>query len=233
LAVLTFSATTVRAQEFGYSGNIGPAFWGSLSPAWTACGTGQEQSPIDFGRVTLLSRRARQLPVAYGPTAGDIFNNGHTIEVSVAGNNVLTLGGVEYELEQFHFHTPSEHRFENQGFDMEMHLVHKSAAGGNAVVAVFLKRGVTSGPLSVVFENLPAVDAPLNTRTALPPFDLRAFLPSSQENYRYTGSLTTPPCTEGVQWVVLKEVLTVSDEDMAQFTRRIAFNARLVQRSSK
>jgi carbonic anhydrase len=82
-----------------------------------------------------------------------------------------------------------------------------------------------------VFANLPDVDAPLNTKTPLPPFNLRSFLPSSLTNYRYVGSLTTPPCTEGVHWVVLEDIMTVSDEDLAQFTRRIAFNARLVQQS--
>jgi carbonic anhydrase len=223
--------TAANAQEFGYFGDTGPAFWGGLSPDWTACGTGQIQSPVNFGPLTLLTKASHHLPVSYGYTMGEIFNNGHTIEVETEGNNVLTLGGVEYELVQFHFHTPSEHRFLGFGFDMEMHLVHKSAAGDNAVLGVYLKRGPTSGPLAVVFENLPAVDEPLNTKTPLPPFDLRTFLPRSRTNYRYVGSLTTPACTEGVRWVVLQDVLTVSDEDLAQFARRIAFNARPVQRS--
>lgn len=233
VVVLMFSATTTRAQEFGYFGDIGPAFWGGLSPEWTTCGTGEKQSPITFGPLTLLADQSRRLPVNYGQTTGEIFNNGHTIEVETEGDNVLTLNGVEYELLQFHFHTPSEHRFFGHGFDMEMHLVHKSAAGDTAVVGVYLNRGPTSGPLAVVFENLPAVDAPLNTKTPLPPFDLHTFLPHSKTNYRYLGSLTTPPCTEGVRWLVLKDILTVSDEDMAQFTRRIAFNARFVQRGSR
>ena len=231
VAVLLFSATSPRAQEFGYFGDTGPAFWGRLSPEWAACGAGRMQSPVDFGPATLRGNHSERLPVSYGRTRGEIFNNGHTIEVETEGNDVLTLNGVEYELVQFHFHTPSEHRFRGQGFDMELHLVHKSAAGDTAVVGIYLKRGQTSGPLGVVFEHLPAVDAPLNTRTALPPFDLRTFLPHSVTNYRYFGSLTTPPCTEGVRWFVLKDVLSVSDEDMAQFTRRIAFDARLVQRS--
>jgi len=222
-----------RAQEFGYYGPLGPSFWPALSPAWTVCGTGEIQSPIDFGRLTLLTHRTRRLAADYGPTTGEIFNNGHTIEIETAGTNVLSLDSVDYELDQFHFHTPSEHRFDGRGFDMEMHLVHKSPAGGTAVVGMFLKRGPSSGALSAVFENLPEVDAPLNTRTSLPPFDLRTFLPQSQSNYRYLGSLTTPPCTEGVVWVVLEEVVTVSDEDIAQFARRIAFNARRVQRQSR
>jgi carbonic anhydrase len=233
VALLLATSRSAPAQEFGYFGDIGPAFWANLSPDWATCGNGEIQSPIDFGWLTLLTRKIHRLPARYGETSGDIFNNGHTIEVETEGDNVLTLNGVEYDLQQFHFHTPSEHRFLGSGFDMEMHLVHKSAAGATAVVGVFLKRAPTSGALAVVFENLPAVDAPLNTKTPLPPFDLRTFLPASKANYRYVGSLTTPPCTEGVHWLVLQEAQTVSDEDMAQFTRRLAFNARLVQRRPK
>jgi carbonic anhydrase len=233
ILVLMSTATVVRGQEFGYFGDIGPAFWAELSLDWATCGTGEMQSPITFGPQTLLAKQSRRLPASYGQTTGEIFNNGHTIEVETEGNNVLTLDGVEFELQQFHFHTPSEHRFLGHGFDMEMHLVHKSAAGDTAVVGVYLNRGPTSGPLAVVFQNLPAVDAPLNTKTPLPPFDLGTFLPHSKTNYRYLGSLTTPPCSEGVRWIVLKDTLTVSDEDLAQFTRRIAFNARFVQRSSR
>jgi carbonic anhydrase len=222
-----------RAQEFGYFGELGPAHWATLDPAWAICGSGTIQSPVDFGRRTLHRSRSRRLSVDYGPTTGEIFNNGHTIEVETEGVNVLTLGDVEYELDQFHFHTPSEHRSAGRGFDMEMHLVHKSAAGDTAVVGMFLQRGGSSGALSTVFENLPAVDAELNTKTVLPPFDLRSFLPQSLTNYRYVGSLTTPGCTEGVHWVVLEDIVTVSDEDMAQFARRISFNARFVQRQLK
>jgi carbonic anhydrase len=233
-AVILLSAPPgARAQEFTYFGDSGPAHWGALSADWEACGIGRIQSPMDVGRLTLLTSRSRRLSVDYGHTTGEIFNNGHTIEVATEGANLLMLRGVEYELDQFHFHTPSEHRFAGRGFDMEMHLVHKSAAGDTAVVGMFLRRSRSSGQLAAVFANLPAVDAPLNTRTPLPPFNLRSFLPKSLTNYRYLGSLTTPPCTEGVHWVVLEDVMTVSDEDMAQFTRRIAFNARPVQRRSK
>ena len=225
-----FAPRAARAQEFSYFGDLGPAFWSTLNPDWTACGSGEVQSPVDFGKLTLLTHRSRRLSVDYGPTTGEIFNNGHTIEIETTGANVLTLGGVEYELDQFHFHTPSEHRFSGRGFDMEMHLVHKSAAGDTAVIGIFLQRGPSSGALATVFQNLPDVNSPLNTRTPLPPFNVETFLPKSTTNYRYLGSLTTPPCTEGVHWIVLEDALSVSDEDMAQFARRIPFNARFVQR---
>ena len=232
-AVLMFallvSPRDVTAQTFGYLGDIGPTFWSGLSPAWEACGTGEIQSPVDFAKPTPSQPRWRDVSFDYDrTTTGEIFNNGHTIEVETEGSNTLTLGGKVYELKQFHFHTASEHRVAGRGYDMELHLVHTSADGSNAVIGVFLRRGQNSGPLAPIFENLPD---DLDTHHPLAaPFDPGAFLPQSSRHYRYLGSLTTPPCTEGVQWLVMTEPMTVSDEHMAQFAQRIHFNARPVQR---
>jgi carbonic anhydrase len=217
------------AQTFGYLGDIGPSHWADLSDAWTTCGTGEIQSPVNFTKLAAHPTSARKLSIDYDPhTTGEIFNNGHTIEVETEGMNTLTLDGVAYELVQFHFHTASEHRVGGRGFDMELHLVHASADGSNAVIGVFLRRGRSSRALAPIFESLPSdlnVHHPLASS-----FDPRAFLPTSRAHYRYVGSLTTPPCTEGVQWIVMSEPVTVSDEDMAQFAERIHFNARPVQR---
>lgn len=227
LTTAIFIAPAVAsAQTFGYFGEIGPAFWSQLSPAWATCGIGEIQSPVDFREP--YPQRWRRLPIEYGTTTGEIFNNGHTIEVEVEGSNILTLDGIEYELVQFHFHTASEHRVNGSGFDMELHLVHAAADGSNAVMGVFLKRGAASGALSPIFESLPD---DLNVKHPLDlPFDPKAFLPQSEIHIRYLGSLTTPPCTEGVKWIVMDEPVTISDEDMAQFAERIHFNARPVQR---
>jgi carbonic anhydrase len=217
------------AQTFGYLGDIGPSYWADLSPDWIACGTGEIQSPVDFAKLPAHPTSARKLSTDYDTnTTGEIFNNGHTIEVETEGSNTLTLDGIPYELAQFHFHTASEHRADGRGFDMEMHLVHTAADGSNAVIGVFLKRGRSSRALAPIFASLPNdvnVKHPLDS-----PFDPASFLPKSRAHYRYVGSLTTPPCTEGVQWVVMSEPVTVSDEDMAQFAERIHFNARPVQR---
>jgi carbonic anhydrase len=148
--------------------------------------------------------------------------------VETEGDNTLVLDGVVYDLVQFHFHTASEHRVRGRGYDMELHLVHTSDAGTNAVIGVFLRRASSSGALAPIFAELPD---DLNVKHPLSaPFDPAAFLPRSTGHYRYVGSLTTPPCTEGVKWIVMKDPVTVSDEDMAQFAERIHFNARLVQR---
>jgi carbonic anhydrase len=122
----------------------------------------------------------------------------------------------------------SEHRVDGRSFDMELHLVHASAAGGTAVIGVFLERGSSSGSLTPVFRRLPD---DLNAKHHLEAsFNPRSFLPKSDAHFSYVGSLTTPPCTEGVQWTVMKEPVAISDEDMAQFNERVHFNARPVQR---
>jgi carbonic anhydrase len=233
LGVMALAVASAAAQtEFEYFGSHGPAFWGQLDPAWAACGQGKEQSPVDFGKLTLLTQlHRRPVPVEYERSTGHIFNNGHTIEVETEGHNVLELNGVEYQLQQFHFHGLSEHTFAGKGSDMELHLVHKSAAGVNAVVGVMMERGASSGALAPIFAQLPNdVDV---EHLLSAPFNPRTFLPADRANYRYEGSLTTPPCTEGVHWIVLKDPITVASEDLAQFHERIHFNARLVQRFSR
>jgi carbonic anhydrase len=223
--LLNLSSRPSAAQTFGYFGPNGPTFWSSLNPTdWAACNAGPLQSPVDLGHLPVRWH----LDINYGTTTGAIFNNGPTIEVEAEGENSLVLQGVEYALKQFHFHTQSEHRVLGRGYDMELHLVHANAAGENAVIAVFLTRGASSGPLAPVFAQLPDE---LNVKEPLSaPFNPAAFLPRWPAHYRYVGSLTTPPCTEGVKWIVMTEPVTVSDEDIAQFADRISFNARLVQR---
>lgn len=230
-AVIAVSSSAL-AQEFGYLGDIGPAFWGELSPAWETCGSGDIQSPVKLSPGKGLS--SKKLQIDYGVTTGEIFNNGHTIEIETEGNNTLILQGIVYELVQFHFHTPSEHRVgskpnsKGRGYDMELHLVHTAADGTNAVIGVFLKRGNSSAALAPIFASLPD---DLNVKHPLDePFNPAEFLPRDRTQFRYVGSLTTPPCTEGVKWVVFTQPVTVSDEDMAQFAERIHFNARFVQR---
>ncbi len=225
-ALLMLTASSSFAQ-FGYFGDIGPDFWSELNESNFACSSGELQSPVDLGKQRVYPK----LDVEYNTVStGEIFNNGHTIEVEVEGqDNTLWLDGIPYHLAQFHFHTASEHRVQSRGYDMEMHLVHSSADGKNAVIGVFLQRGDSSGALAPIFASLPEIE---NSKEELEEaFDPLSFLPDSKKHYRYLGSLTTPPCTEGVKWVVMSEPVTVSDEDMAQFAARISFNARYTQRA--
>lgn len=231
VAVVVVSAPVAGAQSFTYFGDSGPAHWGELSASWATCTTGTSQSPVDFGAVALVSKRHRELTLHYGETHGKIFNNGQTVEVETEGENDLEVDGQLYRLVQFHFHNPSEHRFAGRGADMELHLVHRSATGALAVVGVLLNRGGASGALSAIFDHLPRVVG--EEELLAEPFDPRAFLPSSPVHYRYAGSLTTPPCSEGVRWMVLATPVTVSDEHMARFAAQVNFNARPVQRKSR
>ena len=226
-AGLCASSMNGVAQEFGYLGETGPDFWSTLNPDWAACNGGEIQSPVNL----LPQRNWPKLGISYSDSTGEIFNNGHTVEVEItAGANILVLDGIVYELLQFHFHGPSEHRVGGRGYDMEMHLVHSNAAGTNAVIGVFLKRGTSSGTLSSIFAELPGIEEEDVHYEVNGSFDPADFLPKSRAHYRYVGSLTTPPCTEGVQWLVLTQPVTVSDEDIAQFAAQISFNARLTQR---
>ena len=228
VAVALAGLTAAAQGEFKYFGPSGPSFWAKLDPGWAACGRGTMQSPVDFRNATL---HHQPLTVAYTPTEGRIFNNEHTIEIESEGHDLLKLDGVDYRLQQFHFHALSEHTIEGRGTDMELHLVHRSDAGVNAVVAVLLTRGKTSGALAPILAQLPD-DHGVKHRLAAT-FDPAAFLPANRDYYRYEGSLTTPPCTEGVHWIVLRTPMSVSSEDLAQFAERIHLNARPVQRVSR
>jgi carbonic anhydrase len=226
---VSLSSPSEEAEGFGYFGKLAPPFWGRLNPAWGACSNGQIQAPVDLGRNLVHSRRFDDLNIDYEPITGEIFNNGHTIEVETEGENVLMIKGVPYHLVQFHFHVPSENTLEREGHDMELHLVHRNATGANAVIAVFLDRGATSGALTPIFDQLPD---DVNVHHELEaPFNPATFLPQARYHVRYLGSLTTPPCTEGVRWFVLVTPVKVSDEHLARFHERIHFNARPVQRS--
>jgi carbonic anhydrase len=225
---LLASSTTVTAQEFGYYGENGPNFWSTLNADWAACNSGEIQSPVNLAPQRTFPR----LDFGYSDSTGEIFNNGHTVEIEItSGANTLALDGVPYELSQFHFHTGSEHRIGGRGYDMEMHLVHTSATGTNAVIGVFLKRGTDSGALAQIFTELPDILEENVHYEVDGSFNLADFLPQSHAHYRYVGSLSTPPCTEGVEWVILTQPVTVWDEDIAQFAAQISFNARLTQRN--
>jgi carbonic anhydrase len=223
-------ASRVDAQSFEYFGERGPLQWGKLEPGWTACSTGTHQSPIDLSPAN-AARKFDKLPVSYSLTRGHIFNNGHTIEVETEGRNVLTVGGRSFELVQFHLHTPSEHRVGGRSYEMELHLVHRAEGNDLAVVGVFLTRGGSSKALASIFEALPSAVGRKHQLKS--PFNPADFLPARQTYFRYDGSLTTPPCTEGVLWFVLEQPLSVLDEHLARFAKLIPFNARPVQRRGK
>lgn len=219
-------ATEAPAQHaaWGYEGAAGPAAWGALDPAYKTCSIGQLQSPIDVPLTR--GQPGPRFEYVYQPTAGDVVNNGHTILVKPAGGNQLLVNGSAYELENIHFHTPSEHLIGGHSFPMEIHLVHRNTAGQRAVVAVM----VEDGGLNPVLERLPAPHpgaAPLALDRN--PLDLAQMLPESKGYFTFAGSLTTPPCNENVGWIVLSQPIKVPRASIDRFKQVLKANNRPVQ----
>jgi carbonic anhydrase len=184
-----------------------------VDPHYAACSTGFEQSPIDINHT--LEADLPPLALDYKALGQEVLNNGHTIQVNVAPGSTLTLDGQVYTLKQFHFHAPSEDRVNGESFAMEAHLVHADAEGHLAVVAVLYRLGAENPTLAEVWGVSPKV---AETKHALwSPIDPKGLLPKGQDYYLFSGSLTTPPCTEGVRWVVMKEPLTVSQAQVDTF----------------
>ncbi len=210
--------------RWAYSGTEGPSHWGDLSPDFAVCSSGANQSPIDLASTTPVG--AAQIVFNYGSTALTVINNGHTILANVEAGNTITLEGVPYELAQFHFHAPSEHTVAGKHFAMEMHFVHVGASGDLAVVGMLFDRGPVSGPLASVWAVLPS-DTELQGE--VDGFDLATLLPGDRGVYRYSGSLTTPPCSEGVKWMMLQTPASASADQVQAFDDIIGANNRPVQ----
>ena len=224
------SASSGGSQHAGphwsYEGEHGAEHWADLSPDFATCRTGVQQSPVDITAPRAANGRA-PLEVAYRATPARIVNNGHTIQVDLDEGNTLRLEGREYRLVQFHFHSPSEHRVSGQSAALEMHLVHRDAEGHLAVVGIMLREGAENAFLAPLWASLPhSVGAPAPAGSV----DASAALPAHRGYYHYAGSLTTPPCTEGVQWFVLHDAMEVSHAQVEAFTAAVGnANARPAQ----
>lgn len=225
--------TAVKASHghevhWAYEGEGGPQAWGQLKPEFKTCATGQRQSPIHIEDGHTLQGPAEAIQFSYQPSDGTVVNNGHTIQVDVAGDNSITVRGSTFRLLQFHFHHPSEERINGKVFSMVAHLVHRNAEGQLAVVAVLLDPGTANDLIDKVWTYMP-LDKGDRVRMPSGLLDLNALLPKDQRYYQFLGSLTTPPCTEGVLWLVLKQPTTVSPEQLKLFGQLYPHNARPVQ----
>jgi carbonic anhydrase len=215
-----------HALHWDYTGPGGPEAWGSLRPEFATCANGERQSPIDIrGGIAVDLEPIR---FEYHPSDVAVIDNGHTVQVNVSPGNRITVSGRSYDLVQFHFHRPSEERINGRQFEMVVHLVHRDFEGRLAVVAVLLERGPAHPVVQAVWNDLPlekGIEQP-STR----PMDIEALLPTDRRYYTYMGSLTTPPCSEGVLWLVLKQPAPLSQEQIGVFARLYPMNARPVQR---
>ena len=222
------AAKAARAAHWSYDGEGGPDTWHRLKPEFAKCGSGTRQSPIDIRDGIRVDMDPVQFD--YRPSAFRVIDNGHTVQVNVAAGNFIDVMGRRFELQQFHFHRPSEERIEGKQFDMVAHLVHQDLEGRLAVVAVLLERGGAQALVQTVWNNLPLEKGEeLAARATL---DLNHLLPKDPRYFTYMGSLTTPPCSEGVLWMVMQQPVTVSSEQIEVFARLYPMNARPLQQAS-
>jgi carbonic anhydrase len=212
------------APHWAYEGHGGAAEWGALAPEYAACGAGREQSPIDLAKS--IPAMMGDPAVSWKPVPLEVVNNGHTIQVNCGGGGAMMLDGISYDLLQFHFHHPSEHTVDGQTFDMECHFVHRNAAGGLAVLGVMISKGEANPTLETIWRAMPSQPDTVKSGVYLQP---AALLPKDAVTFRYAGSLTTPPCSEVVSWVVYRQAVTASPEQIAQFAALFPMNARPVQ----
>jgi carbonic anhydrase len=229
--VLLLFAAFGAAQEshpphWSYSGPEGPAHWGSLDPEYSACSLGHTQSPINIAHAKPADLPA--LRFDYKATPLSIIDNGHTIQVNFAPGSTLTVGDKTYTLKQFHFHHPSEEHVNGAGFPLVAHLVHQDSEGHLAVVAVLFEEGEANALINSLWSNIPANKGKAEE---VPSVSVQALdlLPAERSYFTYTGSLTTPPCSEGVIWYVLKSHPTVSAQQIATFSKIYPMNARPIQ----
>jgi carbonic anhydrase len=224
-ALAITAAAPKRGTAWSYEGELGPANWSKINDGWAKCGTGNRQSPIDLRDGIKVN--LEQISFDYHPSSFNEVNNGRTIQVEVGGGNFITVGNQTYELQQFHFHRPSEERINGKGTEMVMHMVHKSAEGKFAIVAVLLERGQPHGLMQTIWDNLPLEKNEVVAPSVV--IDPMEALPEKREYFTYMGSLSEPPCTEGVLWMVFKQPRQASPAQMALFSRLYPLNARPVQ----
>jgi carbonic anhydrase len=216
------------AVHWSYEGGNGPQSWAQLDPDFNLCATGKRQSPINIEESATLQGPAEPILFSYAPSSASVLNNGHTIQVDVVGDNRITVRGSEFKLLQFQFHHPSEERVNFQGFAMVAHLVHRNAEGQLAVVAILLEPGDANPVIDKVWTYMP-LDIGDRVRMPANALELAQLLPKDQRYYQFMGSLTTPPCSEGVLWMVLKQPVTVSRQQLHLFAQLFPNNARPVQ----
>jgi carbonic anhydrase len=216
--LILISSAPVHALAWGYSAFNGPAVWGELNPDYRLCATGIAQSPISL-ESDLISDNP--LHFRYGSLAADSLDASHGLLIKTLPDHVLELNHEPFQLIQFHFHSPSEHEINHRRADAELHFVHRNNQNQILVVAVLLEEGTPNPALASLLRSPSLTSSPL--------IDLNQLLPSTTEHYQYVGSLTTPPCTEGVRWIVMRSPLSLSAEQLVQLHKYVHNNNRPLQ----
>ncbi|WP_392565175.1 carbonic anhydrase family protein [Utexia brackfieldae] len=230
---LMASSLAYADPHWTYEGKTSPEHWGELDKKWETCHTGSNQSPINIDHT--IKGKLDNLAIDFHVTNETIVNNGHTIQVTTSDGDDVTIDNVKYSLKQFHFHSPSENHINGQAFPVEIHFVHANDDNQLAVVAVMVKEGKANPVIDEILKDIPAqIDKEEKIEQ---PFNFSKLFPTDKHYYRYSGSLTTPPCTEGVTWFVMKEPVEMSKQQITQFQEALkhsnnrplqALNGRLI-----
>ncbi len=230
VATLALAGFAAQAQGHAAHWNYersheGPAHWAELDHAFESCAKGMNQSPIDIRNAVKADLPALQFN--YGEAVPTLVNSGHTVQINLPAGQTVTVGDKTYELLQFHFHTPSEEALNGKRTAMVGHFVHKNAAGEFGVIAILMQPGKTNAAFAPVFAHLPRKAESINVEGLK--LNLAAMLPIDRTYYAFEGSLTTPPCSEGVHWMVMKQPIALGAEQIKAFRRLFNANARPIQ----
>jgi carbonic anhydrase len=230
----TAQHSSAEEKHWSYTGDTGPAYWHTLAPAYAIAKDGRTQSPIDIATSERTVNSSLSKPsAAYRETLFEMENNGHTIELSPAssdgGVNTVIIDNDTYTLRQFHFHAPSEHTLDGKPFAMELHFVHGNAGGALAVIGVMITEGAENAALREAFAALPREPSREGEAKPEVKVNLADLLAVGQSMYRYDGSLTTPPCSEGVKWTVATRAVEMSGVQIAVFKALYNGNNRPIQ----
>lgn len=214
-----------HSPDWSYGGAANPTQWGRLGHDFALCETGRDQSPINIDN-TVLGTPA-DIVFNYSEAPLIVVNNGHTVQVNYEKGSTVNINGQEYELLQFHFHTPSEHTLSGRAAAMELHFVHRNEEGKLAVVGVMMEKGKAHPSIDTIWQHIPGAGETNAVEGVT--MNVASLLPNGSTYYSYSGSLTTPPCSEGVSWNVLAKPIQVSEEQIAAFEQLYQVNARPVQ----
>jgi carbonic anhydrase len=229
VCVAAAGGAKAKAPHWAYEGNHGPDHWGDLEPANRVCSIGDQQSPIDL--TDAVKAELPKIAVHWKSEAFQLENNGHTIQLNATPGSYVQISGHRYDLVQFHFHTPSEHAVDGKRMDMEAHFIHQGLDKRLGVLGVLMVSGAANATFHEIMQAAPTKVA----KVALPtPIDAASLLPTQQNSiWRYEGSLTTPPCSQTVNWVVLEQTIPVDAGDIAAFRRIFPMNARPLQKLNR
>ncbi|MGE0255184.1 MAG: carbonic anhydrase [Alphaproteobacteria bacterium] len=229
-AALALAAAAAQASgtkaKWSYEGPGGPQHWGDLDAEYALCKAGKAQSPIDLADANVMA--GVTIATDYRPLPLTVLHNGHTVQFNVGNGSTLTSGGKSFDLVQVHFHAPTEHAMGGRTFPLEAHFVHQSAAGKLAVIGVMIVEGAANPALAALLRHLPMQEMAAKTypETVIDPAGL---MPAQRDLFRYMGSLTTPPCSEGVNWHVMAATITASAAQIEMLAKAMGANARPVQ----